>query len=74
LAFGKDTILQYATFGQNMDPTDTLNLGFFPSGDRQPQEWRTVSKSEAVAIAEKLEQIVQYRGMVQGVGTFSTPC
>jgi hypothetical protein len=57
-----------------MDPTDTLNLGFFPNGDRQPQEWRTVSKSEAVAIAEKLEQIVQYRGMVQGVGTFSTPC
>jgi hypothetical protein len=63
----KDTLLQYATFGQNMDTTDALNLGFFLNRDREPQEWHVVSKSTAVAVAETLNQIVEYRGMIQGI-------
>lgn len=67
LGIRKETLFQYATFGQNLDPTDSLNLGFFPNGNQEPAEWRSLSKSTAVAVAETLNQIVEYRGMLQGI-------
>ncbi len=63
----KETILQYARIGEQIEPTESINLGFYENGKPQPVEWRSLSKSQAVAMTEVLQQIVEYRGMIQGI-------
>jgi hypothetical protein len=67
LGLRKETILQYARIGEQLEPTESINLGFYENGEHQPLEWRSHSKRHAVAVTEALEQIVEYHGMIQGI-------
>ena len=63
----QDTLLQFAKIADYIEPTESLNVGFYSNGEVAPDEWETLSKSSALAVVASLAEYIEYQGMIQGI-------
>jgi hypothetical protein len=60
------TLLQSARIARIADDDELVRIGFY-NGDAPAVTWKPLHKSRAVALVEHFQELIEYRGMAQGV-------
>ncbi|MEO0036746.1 MAG: hypothetical protein RLZZ501_2769, partial [Pseudomonadota bacterium] len=61
-----ETIRQFARIADPLSIDDRVSFGVYEPDADEPDRWHPLTKSSALKIAKKLDEVVEYQGSIQG--------